>query len=41
MTKREVPEQKKASEIVGTLESVKGDLCVRAKGTFGVHGPSI
>ena len=21
-------------EIIGTLESVKGDLCVRAKGTF-------
>ena len=24
------------SEIVGTLETVKGDLCCKAKGTFGV-----
>ncbi len=24
-------------EIIGTLETAKGDLCVRAKGTFGAH----
>ena len=30
-----------SSEIIGTLESVKGDLCVRAKGTFGGPEPSI
>ncbi|KAJ4369146.1 hypothetical protein N0V83_006230 [Neocucurbitaria cava] len=39
MTKREETGQKnKVSEIVGTLESVKGDLCVKAKGTFGTRG---
>mgnify|MGYP004500828431 CR=1 FL=1 len=32
MTKRSEPGQ--LIEIIGTLESVKGDLCVRAKGTF-------
>ncbi|KAF3046840.1 hypothetical protein E8E11_008971 [Didymella keratinophila] len=32
MTKRSEPGQ--MIEIIGTLESVKGDLCVRAKGTF-------
>ncbi|KAF2131148.1 hypothetical protein P153DRAFT_287807 [Dothidotthia symphoricarpi CBS 119687] len=41
LTKKAVAEQKQCSEIVGTLESVKGDLCVRAKGTFGVNGPTI
>lgn len=38
MTKREEPGLTKVSEIVGTLESVKGDLCVKAKGTFGTRG---
>lgn len=32
MTKKSEPGQ--LIEIIGTLESVKGDLCVRAKGTF-------
>lgn len=32
MTKRSEPGQ--LIEVIGTLESVKGDLCVRAKGTF-------
>lgn len=32
MTKKSEPGQ--MIEIIGTLESVKGDLCVRAKGTF-------
>ena len=32
MTKRSEPGQ--LIEIIGTLESIKGDLCVRAKGTF-------
>jgi hypothetical protein len=33
-------ESKHESEITGTLESVKGDLCVKVKGTFAVDGPS-
>ncbi|OAL49922.1 hypothetical protein IQ07DRAFT_587607 [Pyrenochaeta sp. DS3sAY3a] len=32
---------KNMAEIIGTLESVKGDLCVRAKGTFAVPGPVV
>ncbi|KAH4037644.1 hypothetical protein HBH98_111700 [Parastagonospora nodorum] len=28
-----------SAEIIGTLESVKGDLCVKVKGTFAVDGP--
>ncbi|KAH7359899.1 hypothetical protein BKA66DRAFT_221429 [Pyrenochaeta sp. MPI-SDFR-AT-0127] len=39
LTKKEQP--KKRSEITGTLESIKGDLCVKAKGTFGANGPSL
>ncbi|CAO2651237.1 Nn.00g095340.m01.CDS01 [Neocucurbitaria sp. VM-36] len=39
MTKKEEPGQNMVSEIVGTLENVKGDLCVKAKGTFGTHAP--
>ena len=36
-TKKDQPaEGAKTVEIIGTLESVKGDLCVRAKGTFPV-----
>lgn len=31
----------KKAEIVGTLESVRGELCVRAKGTFGVGVPVV
>ncbi|KAI8934936.1 hypothetical protein NX059_008604 [Plenodomus lindquistii] len=35
LTKKQNPRREPARVIVGTLESVKGDLCVRAKGTFG------
>jgi hypothetical protein len=31
----------KREEIIGTLESIKGDLCVKAKGTFGGQGSAI
>lgn len=41
MTKRVVSEPRQSAEIVATLESVKGDLCVKAKGTFSVNGPTI
>jgi hypothetical protein len=34
-------DSKQSAEIIGTLESVKGDLCVKVKGTFAVHAPSI
>jgi len=34
---KQVESQK--TEIIGTLESVKGDLCVKVKGTFAVDGP--
>lgn len=37
LTKKSEPRQ--ATEIIGTLESVKGDLCVKAKGSFAVAGP--
>ncbi|KAF2830024.1 hypothetical protein CC86DRAFT_286080 [Ophiobolus disseminans] len=33
-------ESTQSAEITGTLESIKGDLCVRAKGTFDVHALS-
>jgi hypothetical protein len=33
LTKKTEPSRPK-EEIIGTLESVKGDLCVKAKGTF-------
>ncbi|KAK7192457.1 hypothetical protein DPSP01_009723 [Paraphaeosphaeria sporulosa] len=39
LTKKEQPtEAKKTVEIIGTLESVDGELCVRVKGTFPVSG---
>lgn len=39
LTKKEQPtDAKKTVEIIGTLESVDGELCVRAKGTFPVPG---
>ncbi|KAF1851746.1 uncharacterized protein K460DRAFT_362494 [Cucurbitaria berberidis CBS 394.84] len=41
MTKREEPGMETVNEIVGTLESMRGDLCVKAKGTFGLRGASI
>lgn len=38
-TKKEQPtEAKKSVEIIGTLESVDGELCVRVKGTFPTAG---
>jgi hypothetical protein len=37
--KTEKPGQRE--EIIGTLESIQGDLCVKAKGTFGGHGSAI
>jgi hypothetical protein len=40
LTKKEEPPRQQA-QILGTLESIKGDLCVKAKGTFGVHGPAM
>ncbi|KAF2447030.1 hypothetical protein P171DRAFT_356218 [Karstenula rhodostoma CBS 690.94] len=39
LTKKEQPtDTKKTVEIIGTLESVDGELCVRVKGTFPVSG---
>ncbi|KAL1606653.1 hypothetical protein SLS60_004059 [Paraconiothyrium brasiliense] len=39
LTKKEQPkEAAKTVEIIGTLESVEGELCVRVKGTFPVSG---
>ncbi|KAF2851056.1 hypothetical protein T440DRAFT_468175 [Plenodomus tracheiphilus IPT5] len=37
LTKTETSMREPSRIIIGTLESVKGDLCVRAKGTFSVH----
>lgn len=37
LTKKDDPQLKPSAEITATLESVKGDLCVKAKGTFGVR----
>ncbi|KAH9874948.1 hypothetical protein J1614_004436 [Plenodomus biglobosus] len=37
LTKKENPEQTPSRVIVATLETVRGDLCVRAKGTFAAH----
>ncbi|PVH99226.1 hypothetical protein DM02DRAFT_656572 [Periconia macrospinosa] len=34
-------EEKKTVEIIGTLESIQGELCVRAKGTFPVENTLI
>lgn len=41
LTKKTDSRPQKAVEIVGTLENVKGDLCVKAKGTFGVSSSTI
>jgi hypothetical protein len=30
-----------SAEITATLESMKGDVCVKVKGTFATHGSSI
>lgn len=40
LTKKDNAGSRKASEIVATLENVKGGLCVKAKGTFSVPEPS-
>ncbi|KAL6705494.1 hypothetical protein ACN47E_006610 [Coniothyrium glycines] len=40
LTKKETPASGQGSEIIATLETVNGGLCVRAKGTFDVPGPS-
>jgi hypothetical protein len=40
LTKKSDPEPRPATEIIGTLESVKGDLRVKAKGTFAAAGSS-
>jgi hypothetical protein len=37
MTKKKAPtEGKKTVEIIGTLENIDGQLCVRVKGTYPV-----
>lgn len=36
---KQVESKKQNAEIIGTLESVKGELCVKVKGTFRVPGP--
>ena len=32
------PKTRHTAEVIGTLESVKGELCVKAKGTFAMNG---
>jgi hypothetical protein len=41
LTKKTDDAPRPREEIIGTLESIKGDLCVKAKGTFGGHGSAI
>lgn len=38
---KQIESKRQNAEIIGTLESVKGDLCVKVKGTFSVPGPEI
>jgi hypothetical protein len=38
LAKKVEPKAMHTAEIIGTLESVKGDLCVKVKGTFAANG---